>query len=83
MTQAGSLSPDEPSRSVRALLIIRKLIFRHDTLYLVGLDTVPKASVRLDRHTLNDGVNLPHLDIHPPLRPLSAMEDFVVQLVSM
>jgi len=41
-----------------ALLTVRKLIFRHYTLYLVRLDAVSKTSVRLDRHTLNDGVNL-------------------------
>jgi hypothetical protein len=37
---------------------LRKLVFRHYTLYLVRLDAVSKTSVRLDRHTLNDGVNL-------------------------
>ena len=55
----------------------------HYTLYLVRLDAVSKTSVRLDRHTLNDGVNLWHLDLHPPLRSLTAMKDFVVWLVSM
>jgi hypothetical protein len=60
------------------LLTIRKLIFRHHTFYLVGLDAVSKTSVRLDRHTLNDGVNLWHLDLHPSLRPLTAVKDFVV-----
>jgi hypothetical protein len=60
-----------------ALLTVRKLIFRHYTLYLVRLDAVSKTSVRLDRHTLNDGVNLWQLDLHPPLRPLTAMKDFV------
>jgi hypothetical protein len=65
------------------LLTVRKLIFRHYTLYLVRLDAVSKTSVRLDRHTLNDGVNLWRLDLHPPLRSLTAMKDFVVWLVSM
>jgi hypothetical protein len=65
------------------LLTVRKLIFRHYTLYLVRLDAVSKTSVRLDRHTLNDGVNLSCLDLHPPLRSLTAMKDFVVWLVSM
>ena len=50
-----------------ALLTVRKLIFRRYTLYLVRLDAVSKTSVRLDRHTLNDGVNLWHLDLRPPL----------------
>jgi hypothetical protein len=49
-----------------------------ETLYLVRLDAVSKTSVRLDRHTLNDGVNLWHLDLHLFLRPLTAMKDFVV-----
>jgi hypothetical protein len=66
-----------------ALLTVRKLIFRHYTLYLVRLDAVSKTSVRLNRHTLNNGVNLWHLDLHPPLRSLPAMKDFVVKLVSM
>jgi hypothetical protein len=61
-----------------ALLTVRKLIFRDYTLYLVRLDAVPKTSVRLDRHALNDGVNLWRLDLHPPLRSLTAMKHFVV-----
>jgi hypothetical protein len=61
-----------------ALLTVRELIFRHHTLCLVRLDAVSKTSVRLDRHTLNDGVNLWHLELHPPLRPLTAVTDFVV-----
>jgi hypothetical protein len=65
-----------------ALLTVRKLIFRHYALYLVRLDAVSKTSIRLDRHTLNDGVNLWHLDLHPPLRPLTVVMDFVVWLVS-
>ena len=63
------------------LLTVRKLIFRHYTLYLVRLDAVSKTSARLDRHTLNDGCW--RLDLHPPLRSLTAMKDFVVWLVSM
>ena len=59
-----------------ALLTVRKLIFRRYTLYLVRLDAVSKTSVRLDRHTLNDGVNLWHLDLRPPLRSLTAMNGF-------
>jgi hypothetical protein len=59
------------------LLTIRKLIFRHDTLYLVSLDAVSETSVRLDRHALDDGVNLWHLDLHPPLRSLTAVKDFI------
>jgi len=66
-----------------ALLTVRELIFRHHTLDLVGLDAISKTSVRLDRHTLDDGVNLWHLDLHPPLRPLTAVKDFVVRPVSM
>jgi hypothetical protein len=66
------------STSHGALLTVRKLIFRHYTLYLVRLDPVSKTSVRLDRHTLNDGVNLWHLDLRPPLRSLTAMKDFGV-----
>jgi hypothetical protein len=62
----------------RALLTVRKLIFRHDALDLVALDAVSETAIRLDRHTLNDGVNLRHIDMHPPLRPLTAMKDFVV-----
>ena len=65
------------------LLTVRKLIFRDYSLYLVGFDAVSKTSVRLDGHTLNDGVYLRHLDMYPPLRPLTAMKDFVVYLVSM
>jgi hypothetical protein len=65
------------------LLTVRKLIFRDYSLYLVGFDAVSKTSVRLDGHTLNDGVDLRHLDMYPPLRPLTAMKDFVVYLVSM
>lgn len=61
-----------------ASLTVRKLILRDYTFYLVRLDAVSKTSVRLDRHTLNDGVNLWHLDLHPPLRPLTAVKDFVV-----
>jgi hypothetical protein len=65
------------------LLTVRQLIFRDYSLYLVGLDAVSKTSVRLDGHTLNDGVDLRHLDMYPPLRPLTAMKDFVVYLVCM
>lgn len=61
-----------------ASLTVRKLIFRHYSLYLVRLDAVPKTSVRLDRHTLDDGVNPWRLDPYPSLRPLTAMKDFVV-----
>jgi hypothetical protein len=62
----------------RALLTVRKLIFRHYTLYLVRLDAVSKTSARLDRHTLDDGVNLWQLDLHPPLRPSTGVTDFIV-----
>jgi hypothetical protein len=62
----------------RTLLGVRKLVFRHHTLNLVRLDAVSKTSVGLDRHTLNDGVNLWHLDLHPPLRPLTAVKDFIL-----
>ena len=48
---------------------LRKLVFRHYTLYLVRLDAVSRTSVRFDRHTLNDGVNLWYLDLHPPRGP--------------
>jgi hypothetical protein len=61
-----------------ALLTVRKLIFCHDTLYLVRLDAVSQTPICLDGHTLNDGVNLWYLDMHPSLRPLTAMKDFVV-----
>jgi hypothetical protein len=61
-----------------ALLTVRQLIFGHDALDLVRLDAVSETTVRLDRHTLNDGVNLRHIGLYPPLRPLTAMEDFVV-----
>jgi hypothetical protein len=66
-----------------ASLTVGKLIFRHYTLYLVRFDAVSKPSVGLDRHTLNDGVNLWHVELHPPLRPLTAVKNFVVCLVSM
>ena len=65
-----------------ALLTIRELIFRDDSLYLVRFNTVPKTSVRLDRHALHDSVNLGHFDLHPSLRPLTAMTHFIVELVS-
>jgi hypothetical protein len=61
-----------------ASLTVGKLIFRHDTLYLVRFDAVSQPSVRLDRHTLDDGVDLWHVELHPPLRPLTAVKDFVV-----
>jgi hypothetical protein len=60
------------------LLTVGKLIFRHYALYLVRFDAVSQPSVRLNRHTLNDGVNLWHVELHPPLRPLTAVKDFVV-----
>ena len=63
--------------SLSTLLTARKLIFRHYTLCLVRLDAVSETSVRLDRHALNDGVSLWHLDLHPPLRSLTAMKDFI------
>jgi hypothetical protein len=66
-----------------ALLTVGELIFRHHTLDLAGLDAISKTSVRLDRHTLDDSVNLWHLDLHPPLRPSTAVKDFVVRPVSM
>ena len=75
-TRKGKAPDVEGKR--RALLTVRQFVFRHDTLYLVGLDAVSETSVCLDRHALNDGVNLRYLDMHPPLRPLTAMEDFVV-----
>jgi hypothetical protein len=59
-----------------ALLTVRKLIFRHDTVYLVSFDAVSETSVRLDRHALDDGVNLWYLDLYP-LRPLTAVKDFI------
>jgi hypothetical protein len=58
------------------LLTVRKLIFRHDALNPVRLDPISEASVRLDRHTLNDGVDFRRLDIDPTLRSLAAMKDF-------
>ena len=60
------------------LLTIRELIFRDDTLYLVRFDAIPKTSIRLDRHALDNGVNLGHFDLRPSLRPLTAMTHFVV-----
>jgi hypothetical protein len=60
------------------LLTIRKLIFRDYTLYLLRLDAISKTSIRLYGHTLNDSVNLWHLDLHPPLRPLTTMKNLIV-----
>jgi hypothetical protein len=61
-----------------ALLTIRELIFRDDTLYLVRFNAVSKTSVRLDRHALDDGVNFGRFDLYPSLRPLTAMKHFIV-----
>jgi hypothetical protein len=60
------------------LLTIRKLIFRDYTLYLLRLDAISKTSICLYGHTLNDSVNLWHLDLHPPLRPLTTMKNLIV-----
>src|SRR6266702_4853456 len=64
-------------------LAIRKLIFRHDPLDLIGPDAVSEPSVCLDRHTLNDGVNLRLFNLHASLRPLTAMKDGFVDLINM
>jgi hypothetical protein len=70
---------DEQVRS----LTIRKLIFGHDALDLVGLDAVSKSSVCLDGQASNDGVNPRLFDLHPSLRTLTAMKDGIVQPVDM
>jgi hypothetical protein len=62
----------------RILLTVRKLIFRDDSLDFVGLDAVSQTSISLDGHALNDGIDLWHIGLHPPLRPLTAVKDFVV-----
>src|SRR5689334_19926602 len=67
----------------RALLKIRKLVFRHDTLDLVGLDAISKAPVGLDRQASNDGVNPRLFGLKSSLRTLRAMTDGVVQPVDM
>jgi hypothetical protein len=64
-------------------LAIRKLIFRHDPLDLVWTDAVSEPSIGLDRHALNDRINLRLLDLHASLRPLTAMKDGLVDLVNM
>jgi hypothetical protein len=60
------------------LLTVRKFIFGDDTLNLLRLDAVSQTSICLNGHTLNDRVDLWHLDMHPSLRPLTAMKDLVV-----
>jgi hypothetical protein len=64
-------------------LAVGKFVFRHDALNLVGLNAVSQAAIRLDRHALDDGVNLRQLDLNPTLRSLAAVKDFFVQLVGM
>jgi hypothetical protein len=64
-------------------MTIGQLIFRNDALDLVRPDAVPQTSVRLDRHALNDGVNLWRFNLDPPLRSLAAMTDGFVDLISM
>jgi hypothetical protein len=59
-------------------LTIRKLVFRHDALDLVGLDAISETSVCLDGQASNDGVNLWLFDLHPSLRPLTAMKNGIV-----
>jgi hypothetical protein len=64
-------------------LAIRKLVFRDDPLDLVRADAVSEPSVGLDRHALNDRINLWLLDLDASLRPLTAMKDGLVDLVNM
>jgi len=78
-----SKAPDKKGLPTnKGSLTIRNLIFRHDTLDLVRPDAVSETSVCLDGHALNDGVNHRLLDLDTPLRPLTAMKDGLVYLIS-
>jgi hypothetical protein len=69
----------KPAKSLR----IRKLIFRNYSLDILrfALDAVSKASVCLNRHTLNDGVNHRWIDFGSTLRPLGPVVNVFIQLV--
>jgi hypothetical protein len=64
-------------------LTIRKLIFGNDPLDIVrlALDAVSKASVRLDGHALNDGVNHWWIGCSTSLWSLESVANVIVQLV--
>jgi hypothetical protein len=62
---------------------IRKLIFRNYPLNVVRFasDAVSQTSVRLNRHTLNDGVNHWWINRSTTLRPLRLMVNVFIQLI--
>jgi len=62
---------------------IRKLIFRNYSLNILrfAFDAVPKTSVCLNGHTLNDGVNHWWISYSSTLWPLGPVENIFVQLI--
>ena len=64
---------------------IRKLVFRNYPLNVVRFasDAVSQTSVRLNGHTLNDGVNHWRINRSTTLRPLRLMVNVFIQLIGM
>ena len=48
----------------------------------LAFDTISNSPVRLDGHTLNNGINRALLKSHAPLRALSSMVDIIIYLVA-
>jgi hypothetical protein len=68
----------ESAKSLR----IRKLIFRNDSLDILGLalDAVSKTSICLDGHKLNDGVDHRRISRGTPLWTLGLVANVFIQL---
>jgi hypothetical protein len=65
-------------RSCTVSIEIRNLVFQHHAFDLIGFDAISDASVRLDRHALDNGVGLRLLDLNPPSRALTAVKNLIV-----
>jgi hypothetical protein len=63
-------------------LRIRKLIFRHDSLDILGLalDAVSKTSICFDGHKLNDGVDHWRISCRTSLWTLGLVANVIIQL---
>ncbi|MCK1394972.1 hypothetical protein [Bradyrhizobium sp. 1] len=75
---------DETPRPTSATsLKVRQLLFRHDSLDVprLALDAISKTSIRLDGHTLNDGVNHGWINCLTSLWALGLVANVFMQLV--
>jgi hypothetical protein len=79
LAAARRTGAQQPANSLR----IRKLIFRNDALDILqfALDAVSKASICLNGHALDDGVDHRRISYSTTLRPLGPVQNLFIELI--